>query len=145
MFVGLGHTERSTKMRSTPVRILCVDSSDTRCAHLHVMLDKAGFEVWTARDASDALSFATSLAPDAVVADQPSTLDHEESWEKLMAMRSLPVIVHSAVPRLGGWPANAGEFAPVRTGNPEIIMAILTLLLGPAGQHDPEVPTHHTA
>jgi acetyl-CoA carboxylase beta subunit len=63
-----------------------------------------------------------------------------------MAMRSaLPVLVHSAAPRMGGWSASAGEFAAVHTGNPQIIMAILTLLLGPAVRHELEVPAYHTA
>ena len=131
---------------SSSVRIQCVDSSDTRRVHLHTMLEKAGFDVWMARDVSDAISLATRLPLDAVVADQPSTLGHEESWEKLMAIRSaLPVLVHSAAPHMGGCSASAGDFAAVRTGNPQVIMAILTLLLGPAGRHEPEVPAYHTA
>ena len=131
---------------SSAARILCVDSSDTRRVHLHAMLEKAGFDVWMVRDVSDAISLATRLPLDAVVADQPSTLGHEESWERLMTVRSaLPVLVHSAAPREGSWPASAGDFAAVRTGNPQIIMAILTLLLGPAGRHEPEVSAWHTA
>jgi DNA-binding NtrC family response regulator len=133
-------------MPSTQVRILCVDSSDTRRIRLHAVLEEAGFDVWMSRDAGDALSLATRLPLDAVIADQPSTLGHEENWEKLMATRSaLPVLVHSAVPCIGDWSANAGEFAAVRSENPEVIMAILTLLLGPAARHNPEVPTHHAA
>lgn len=127
-------------------RILCVDSSEERRVNLQVALDRAGFDVCIVRDIDDALSLTPSLPLDAVVADQPSTLDHEENWEKLMALNAAPpVLVHSAAPSVGDWSASASEFAAVRTGNPEIIMAILTLLLGPAGWHDPEGSAYHTA
>ena len=75
-------------MRSTRKRILCVDSSEARRASLQVALERAGFDVSMVRDIGDALSLTPSLPLDAVVADQPSTLDHEENWEKLMALNA---------------------------------------------------------
>lgn len=127
-------------MPSTQARILCLDSSDTRRIRLHAVLEKAGFDVWMSRDVADALSLATRLRLDAVVADQTSTLGHEENWEKLKATRStLPVLVHSATRCI------VGEYAAVRSGSPQVIMAILTLLLGPAGRPEPEVPAPQAA
>jgi len=43
-------------------RILCVDSSARRLRDLTGTLKKAGFDVWTARGASDAVCLAASLA-----------------------------------------------------------------------------------
>jgi hypothetical protein len=133
-------------MQATQLRILCVDSSDARRVRLHALLEEAGFDAWMTSDIGDALSLAKRLPLDAVVTDQSSTLGREKSWEKLMVTRSaLPVLVHSAEPSLEGGPAGSGEVGAVRSGNPEMIMAILTLLLGPDGRLEPVEATYHRA
>lgn len=131
-------------MPSNSVRILCVDSSEARRFRLYALLENAGFDAWMTRDVDDALSLAARLPLDAVVADQPSTLGREDSWERLMRTRAaLPVLVHSAEPVEDSCDGT-GEAAAVRSGNPEVIMAFLTLLLGPSGKLEPVEATYQT-
>jgi hypothetical protein len=126
-------------MRSKLLRILCLDSSERRRFRLHAELENAGFDVVMTRDIEDALSLASRLQLDVVVADQPSTVGHEENWENFMSShKELPVLLHSSGPRPPSRSPGTGEFAAVRTSNPAIIVAILTLLLGPGGMREAE-------
>jgi DNA-binding NtrC family response regulator len=117
-------------MKPSQVRVLCVDSSDSRRNKLAAVLEDADFDVWTAHNIRDAVQMADVLRPAAVLADQFSTLCHERDLEKLRTLYpQLPVLVHSAAPSMAVLSADTGDFAAVRTGDLEIVMAILTLLL----------------
>ncbi len=126
-------------------RILCVDSSPRRLHDLTDTLQKAGFDVWTARGASDAVCLAASLNFDVMVLDQASSLARPEIWHCLSDSRPhLPILVHSR-------PAKANELcrhlrlvtpsAPPH--NPEVVLALLLLLLGDGSGSSPK--THEWA
>jgi CheY-like chemotaxis protein len=117
-------------MKPIPVRVLCVDSSDVRRNKLSAVLEDADYDVWTAHNIRDAVQMTDVLRPAAILADQFSTLCHELDWEKLRTLYpQLPVLVHSAAPSMDILSADSADFAAVRTGDLEIVMAILTLLL----------------
>ena len=120
--------------------ILCVDSSPRRLQDLTDTLQKAGFDVWTARGASDAVCLATSLNFDVMVLDQASSLARPEIWHCLSDSRpNLPILVHSR-------PAKGSELcrhlrlvapsAPPQ--NPEVVLALLLLLLGDGSGSTPK-------
>jgi DNA-binding NtrC family response regulator len=113
-------------------RILCVDSSPRRLHDLTDTLQKAGFDVWTARGASDAVCLAASLDFDVMVLDQASSLARPEVWNCLSDSKpSLPILVHSGT-------AGRSELCrhlrlvslPQPPQNPEVVLALLLLLLG---------------
>ncbi len=125
-------------MKEKPVRVLCVDSSDWRREKLTSALENLGLEVWAARDLRDALPLVEGLTPDALIVDEASTHRREPEWEKLIAQDlKLPALVHSSPANPAARPSLAGDFGVVRTGDPEVIVAILSLLLGARGQTDP--------
>jgi CheY-like chemotaxis protein len=126
-------------------RILCVDSSPRRLHDLTGTLQKAGFDVWTARGASDAVCLATSLNFDVMVLDQASSLARPEIWHCLSESRpNLPILVHSR-------PAKGNELcrhlrlvSPSEPPqNPEVVLALLLLLLGDGSGSSPK--THEWA
>ena len=121
-----------SSMKSHPARVLCIDSSDRRREQLTAALENLGVEVWAARDLRDALPLVDGLTPDALVVDEASTHRRELEWDKLIAQDlKVPALIHSASAKSAGWPELAGDFGVVRTEDPEVIVAILTLLLGP--------------
>jgi chemotaxis response regulator CheB len=114
-------------MRPKAVRVLCVDSMEGRRRRLVASLEQIGLEVWTARNVADAFFLVEGLRPSAIVIDQDSTLHYAMEWNELVeASPNLPVLLHSANAGLG-----ADSHGAVRTGNPEVITAILSILLGP--------------
>jgi DNA-binding NtrC family response regulator len=132
-------------MNDIQVRVLCVDSSEQHRNQLASVLEEAGFDVWTSRNASDAALMADVLRPDAVVSDQTSTLRDESDWEKLTtAYPGMVAVVHSAAPDRG-CSVDSSNFAAIRTDDPEMIMAILTLLLQPNRPIESQRPTHYVA
>jgi DNA-binding response OmpR family regulator len=111
-------------------RILCVDSSDLRLSMLTRTLEKSGFEVWTARGASDAVCLASGLHFEAVVVDRLSSLQRAEIWECLTeAHPQLPVLVHEGTSRAVELCGGSGREG-LRTINPEVVLGLLMLLLG---------------
>ena len=121
-------------------RILCVDSSPRRLQNLTETLQKAGFDVWTARGASDAVCLASSLDFDVMVLDQASSMARPEVWNCLSDSKpSLPIMVHSG-------PAKGSELcrhlrlvAPsAPPSNPEVVLALLLLLLGDGSSSSPQ-------
>lgn len=121
-------------MKEKPVRVLCVDSSDRRREKLTCALENLGLEVWGARDLRDALPLVEGLTPDALIVDEASTYRRELEWEKLIAPDlRLPALVHSSPADATARPSLAGGFGVVRTEDPEVIVAILSLLLGSRG------------
>ena len=121
-------------MKSHPARVLCIDSSDLRREKLTAALENLGVEVWATRDLRDALPLVNGLTPDALVVDEASTHRRESEWEKLIAQDlKMPALVHSSSTRSNVWPDLVGDFGVVRTEDPEVIVAILALLLGPRG------------
>ena len=113
-------------------RILCVDSSARRLRDLTDTLKKAGFDVWTARGASDAVCLAASLDFDVLVLDHASSLARPEVWNCLSDSKPhLPILVHSGA-------AKGPELCrhlrlvtpPEAPDNPEVVLALLLLLLG---------------
>ncbi len=125
-------------MKSHPARVLCVDSSDRRREKLTVALENLGVEVWAARDLRDALQLIEGLTPDALLVDEASTHSRESEWEGLVARDlKVPALVHSAPAKSAEWPELARDFGVVRSEDPDVIVAILTLLLGPRGETSP--------
>ena len=121
-------------------RILCVDSSPRRLHDLTDTLQKAGFDVWTARGASDAVCLAASLDFDVMVLDQASSLARPEVWNCLSDSKpSLPILVHSGT-------AQGAELCrhlrlvspPEPPQNPEVVLALLLLLLGDGTGSNPK-------
>jgi CheY-like chemotaxis protein len=124
-------------MKENPARVLCVDSSDRRREKLTSALENLGIEVWAARDLRDALPLVTGLSPDAMVVDEASTQCRRIEWDRLIAQDlKLPALVHSAPANVAGWSA-LSDFGVVRSEDPEVIVAILTLLLGPRSEANP--------
>lgn len=123
--------------------ILCVDSSPRRLHDLTDVLRKAGFDVLTAGGASDAVCLAASLNIDVMVLDQASSLARPEIWNCLSESKPhLPILVHSA-------PSKGNEVCrhlrlvspPESPQNPEVVLALLLLLLGDGTSSDPK--RHH--
>ena len=121
-------------------RILCVDSSPRRLHDLTDTLKRAGFDVWTARGASDAVCLASSLDFDVMVLDQASSMARPEVWNCLSDSRPhLPILVHSG-------PVKSSELCrhlrlvrpPEAPQNPEVVLALLLLLLGDGSETRPK-------
>jgi CheY-like chemotaxis protein len=113
-------------------RILCIDSSSRRLRDLTEALRRAGFDVWTAESASAAVCLASGLHFDVLVVDHHSSKSRQEVWDCLSeAQPALPILVHSGAakgPELCRHlrlVSNSGK-----TENPEIVLALLLLLLG---------------
>lgn len=126
-------------------RILCVDSSPRRLHDLTDTLQKAGFDVWTARGASDAVCLATSLNFDVMVLDQASSLARPEVWNCLSDSNpNLPILVHSGPARGSELCRHLRLVAPsAPPQNPEVVLALLLLLLGDGSGSSPK--THEWA
>jgi hypothetical protein len=124
--------EEKTPVKQTQQRILCIDTSDSRRAKLAAALEDSGFDVWTARNVCDAVMMADVLRPSAVLADQSSTLCHENDWDKFKRMfPRVPVLVHSAIPSMAALSTDENDFSVVRSGDLEIVIAILTVVVCP--------------
>lgn len=133
-------------MKANPVRVLCVDSSDSRRAKLTAALENGGVEVWAARDLRDALPLVDGLLPDAILVDQASTHQRHSEWKKLIDRDlKVPALVHSTPGKSEAWPDLAGDFGVVRTQDPEVIVAILTLLLDPQTRSGPSLQRRYVA
>ena len=133
-------------MKENPARVLCVDCSDRRREKLTSALEHLGVEVWAARDLRDALPLVEGLAPDALIVDEASTHRRETEWEQLIAQDlRVPALVHSSSVGATAWPSLAGDFGVVRTEDPEVIVAILSLLLGARGQTNPSAKPKRVA
>lgn len=108
-------------------RILCVDSSPQRLRRLTDALESAGFQVWTASGASDAVCLASGLHFDVVAIDQSSASARPEVWNCLAESHpTLPILLHSGAPRMSMLCHNAQA---VSSSNHEIVLALLLLLL----------------
>lgn len=110
-------------------RILCVNSSPLHLPHITHTLRKAGFEVWTAEGAGDALCMVSGLDFDALVMDQESSDQKNAMWQCLSECRpDLPVLVHSSSSQARSL---CGEDVPKERGlNPEVVLAMLVLMFG---------------
>ena len=121
-------------------RILCVDSSPRRLHDLTDTLQKAGFDVWTARGASDAVCLASSLNFDVMVLDQASSLARPEIWNCLSDSKPrLPILVHCGSAKgneLCRHLRLVASSAPPQ--NPEVVLALLLLLLGDGSGSNPK-------
>ena len=111
-------------------RILCVDSSPRRLRELQEALELAGFEVWVASGANDAVCLASGLHFDAVAVDQHSSLSRAEVWDCLADLHpALPILVHSGAPRESALCRHAEVVSSSPSHNPEVVLALLLLLL----------------
>ena len=120
-------------MASQP-RVLCIDSSELRLRQISSTLRKAGFDVWTAEGATHALCLSTVLKFDVLVADRESMLQREEIWQCLAdTLPSLPLLVHPGVSQVIDLCAQNGRDQFSRPVNPEVVLAMVTLLLGREG------------
>jgi DNA-binding NtrC family response regulator len=114
-------------MTRSNARILCVDSSPRRLRELTDALERAGFEVWTAFGASDAVCLASGLHFDVIAVDQVSVLARPEVWNCLAESHpKLPILVHSGVSRVSTLCRNS----QLPSSDHEIVLALLLLLLG---------------
>jgi DNA-binding NtrC family response regulator len=133
-------------MKQPKAQVLCVDSSESRRHKLSALLEDAGYDVWTSRSIDEGLMLADELNPVALLADQFSTFFDDGDWKRLTTMHPhLPVLVHSAEPSMAALSHEDGLFAAVRTGDLEMVVAILTLLLEPSSWYGPEMGTAHAA
>jgi hypothetical protein len=111
-------------------RILWVDTSDLRLSILTRTLEKSGFELWTARGASDAVCLVSGLHFEAVVVDRLSSLQDSEIWQCLIeAQPQLPILVHEGTSRAVEF-CGGSRREGLRSINPEVVLGILMLLLG---------------
>ncbi len=112
-------------------RILCVDSSARRLRDLKGVLERAGFEVWTALGAMDAVCLASGLHFDALAVDQASSRLREEIWSCLADLQpALPILVHSGTPKISSLCRHAQVTSAGASESFEVILALLFLLLG---------------
>ena len=117
-------------MRPAP-RILCVDSSARRLRELKDVLEHAGFEVWTALGAMDAVCLASGLHFDVVAVDQASSLLREEIWSCLADLQpALPILVHSGTPKVSALCRHSQVISSGPAESFEVVLALLFLLLG---------------
>lgn len=126
----------------TASRILCIDSSIRRLQDLTDALRRAGFDVWTAKTASDAMCLASGLHFDVLVVDHHSSQTRPEVWDCLSESQpSLPILVHSGAAR---GPELCRHLRLVSNSgkpqNPEVVLALLLLLLGDTSGSNPRVP-----
>jgi CheY-like chemotaxis protein len=129
-------------MRTAPSRILCIDSSARRLHELTDSLERSGFDVWTAHGASEAVCLASGLRFDVVVVDHASSLARPEIWECLCdSQPHLPILVHSGSSKGSDLcrhlrlVSHAGP-----TEKPEVVLALLLLLLGDGDGSKPWLP-----
>jgi DNA-binding NtrC family response regulator len=116
-------------MRSS--RILCVDSSGRRLRTLKASLERAGFEVWTALGAIDAVCLASGLHFDVLAVDQNSARLREEVWACLADLQpGLPILVHSGTPKDSALGRHSQVISSGPSDSSEIVLALLLLLLG---------------
>ena len=113
-------------------RILCIDSSPHRLHNLTDSLSRAGFDVWTAHGAGEAVCLASGLRFDVVVMDHASSQSRPEVWECLSeAQPKLPVLVHSGQSRKSELCRHLQLVSQSgATQNPDLVLALLLLLLG---------------
>ncbi len=124
-------------MTHSTLRILCVDSSARRLRELRDVLERAGFEVWTARGASDAVCLVSGIPFDVMAMDQTSSLLREEVWECLAESQpGLPILVHSGAPKTSVLCRHSQVVSTGPSQNPEVVLALLLLLLGDG--HSPQ-------
>src|SRR5512142_2458801 len=88
-------------------RILCVDDEETPLILRKILLQKAGYEVITARTAEEALGIASSNAVDLVLSDylMPGTSGTELAHQFKRGHPDLPVVLLSGVNEI---PSDAG-------------------------------------
>lgn len=116
-------------MASQP-RVLCIDSSELRLHQIACTLRKAGFNVWTAEGPTHALCLATVRKFDVLVADRQSVLEREEIWQCLAdTLPDLPLLVHPGVSQVIDLCAGDTSDRMFRFVNPEVVLAMITLLL----------------
>lgn len=116
-------------------KILSLDSSELRLQSLKRTLEKAGFEVWTAIGASDAICLASSVRFDALVADRESLSRRTDMWKCLRQFQpELPVLVHEGKTVAVSLCGETGPRTATRPVNPEVILAMLFLLLEQEGK-----------
>jgi DNA-binding response OmpR family regulator len=117
-------------MENRTGKILGIDSSELRLQSLKRTLEKAGFEVWTAWGASDAICLASSVRFDALVADRESLSRRADIWKCLRQFQpELPVLVHEGKTVAINLCGETGPRTATRPVNPEVILAMLMLLL----------------
>jgi CheY-like chemotaxis protein len=111
-------------------RILCLDSSPARLLMVSRALEKAGFQVWNAASAREAICMAFGLRFDALVMDQGASSKSAGIWNCLRESQPhLPIFIHS---RDSGNPRIAsGLDQPENSVSSELILACLTILLNP--------------
>ena len=118
-------------MTAPVARILCVDSSGQRLRDLKAVLERAGFEVWTALGAMDAVCLASGLHFDVVAVDQASSRLREEIWSCLADLQpGLPILVHSGTPKVSALCRHSQVISSGPAESFEVVLALLFLLLG---------------
>jgi CheY-like chemotaxis protein len=129
-------------MTTTPSRILCIDSSARRLHELTDSLERSGFDVWTAHGASEAVCLASGLRFDVVVMDQASSLGRPEIWDCLCESQPhLPILVHSGASQGDELCRHLRLVSPSGpTEKPEVVLALLLLLLGDGTGTKPRWP-----
>lgn len=109
-------------------RILITEDHEDQRSLYHDVLTEAGYEVWDAQNATEALELFQRYQPDIIVLDiQMPGMDGIEALGKIVAKnRKIPVIFYSAFPAYKSnfltWAADAFV---VKSGNPmELVEAV---------------------
>jgi hypothetical protein len=123
------------RMMQDSHRILCLDSSPARLLAVSRALEKAGFQVWNAASAREAICMAFGLRFDALVMDQAASSKSAGIWNCLRESQPhLPIFIHSR--DSGNPPASSDLCKGDNSGSasPELILACLTILLNPVAR-----------
>jgi CheY-like chemotaxis protein len=119
-------------------RILCVDDEEIPLILRKVLLQKAGYEVITARSGEEALSIANSSAIDLVLSDylMPGVIGTELAQRFKLQHPNLPVVLLSGVNDIPADAAAADSFLSKVEG-PERLCQEIASLLGKSGEMRP--------
>ena len=116
-------------------RILCVDDEETPLVLRQILLQKAGYEVITARSAEEALRIAGSGAVDLILSDylMPGTTGTELAHQFKCRHPELPVVLLSGVNEIPTDAAVADSFLSKVEG-PERLCQEIALVLSKFGE-----------
>ena len=117
-------------MKPTKFRILCVDDEENPLVLRKLLLQKAGYEVLTARSAKEAIEMARSNHVDLVLSDylMPGTTGAELAQQVKSQFPNLPVVLLSGVNEIPSGADFADAFLSKVEGPERLCQEIATVL-----------------